>query len=210
VGWLRPAEPTIRLGDVAQQKRRIDSEVLEQPAMDVEMNDFGQLLVRADRSLVIVPGQQQLDDLSLRDRHPALLGQPFSGRAAAGASALVRSQTLSAHGALAPSTACVLYSGAAVARTGPRSADPGATSQRCHAPEDQTGKAREARRERDDHDIVEQQIGDRYLGRKLAEPHKEDVPNLDRVERLPDASHWVHHDEAERVNELLVDFLTSE
>ena len=40
----------------------------------------------------------------------------------------------------------------------------------------------------------------------LAEPHHEDVPNLDRVERLPDASHWVHHDEAERVNELLVDF----
>ena len=51
--------------------------------------------------------------------------------------------------------------------------------------------------------------GDRYLGRKLAEPHKEDVPNLDRVERLPGASHWVHHDEAERVNELLVDFLTA-
>jgi epoxide hydrolase 4 len=49
--------------------------------------------------------------------------------------------------------------------------------------------------------------GDRYLGRTLAEPHAEDVPNLDRVERLPDASHWVHHDEAERVNELLVDFL---
>ena len=49
--------------------------------------------------------------------------------------------------------------------------------------------------------------GDRYLGRKLAEPHHEDVPNLDRVERLPDASHWVHHDEAERVSELLVDFL---
>ena len=48
--------------------------------------------------------------------------------------------------------------------------------------------------------------GDRYLGRKLAEPHHEDVPNLDRVERLPNASHWVHHDEAERVNELLVDF----
>jgi len=50
--------------------------------------------------------------------------------------------------------------------------------------------------------------GDRYLGQKLAEPHHEDVPNLDRVERLPDASHWVHHDEAERVNDLLVDFLT--
>jgi pimeloyl-ACP methyl ester carboxylesterase len=32
------------------------------------------------------------------------------------------------------------------------------------------------------------------------------VPNLDRVERLADASHWVHHDEAERVNELLIDF----
>ena len=48
---------------------------------------------------------------------------------------------------------------------------------------------------------------DRYLGPKLAEPHHEDVPGLDRVERLPDASHWVHHDEAERVNELLLDFL---
>jgi pimeloyl-ACP methyl ester carboxylesterase len=48
---------------------------------------------------------------------------------------------------------------------------------------------------------------DRYLGRRLADPHLQDVPNLDRVERLPDASHWVHHDEAERVNELLVDFL---
>ena len=29
---------------------------------------------------------------------------------------------------------------------------------------------------------------------------------LDRVERLADASHWVHHDEAERVNQLLIDF----
>jgi epoxide hydrolase 4 len=48
---------------------------------------------------------------------------------------------------------------------------------------------------------------DRYLGPKLAEPHHVDVPNLERVERLPNASHWVHHDEAERVNELLVDFL---
>jgi epoxide hydrolase 4 len=47
---------------------------------------------------------------------------------------------------------------------------------------------------------------DRYLGTDLAEPHREDVPNLDRVERLPDASHWVHHDEAERVTRLLVDF----
>src|SRR4051812_40760987 len=46
----------------------------------------------------------------------------------------------------------------------------------------------------------------RYLGPTLAEPPQEDVPNLVRVERLPDASHWVHHDEAERVNEMLVDF----
>ena len=47
---------------------------------------------------------------------------------------------------------------------------------------------------------------DSYLGSELAEPDRDDVPNLDRVERLPDASHWVHHDEAERVNQLLIDF----
>ena len=47
---------------------------------------------------------------------------------------------------------------------------------------------------------------DRYLGPELAEPDHDDVPDLDRVERLPEASHWVHHDEAERVNQLLVDF----
>jgi pimeloyl-ACP methyl ester carboxylesterase len=47
---------------------------------------------------------------------------------------------------------------------------------------------------------------DRYLGPELAEPEHDDVPNLDRVERLPDASHWVHHDEAERVSQLLIDF----
>jgi epoxide hydrolase 4 len=47
---------------------------------------------------------------------------------------------------------------------------------------------------------------DRYLGPKLAEPDHDDVPNLDRVECLPNASHWVHHDEGERVTELLVDF----
>jgi len=28
------------------------------------------------------------------------------------------------------------------------------------------------------------------------------------VERLPDASHWVHHDEADRVTQLLIDFFT--
>jgi epoxide hydrolase 4 len=47
---------------------------------------------------------------------------------------------------------------------------------------------------------------DRYLGEDLAEPDRDDVPNLDRVERLADASHWVHHDEAERVTQLLTDF----
>src|SRR5438093_883869 len=47
---------------------------------------------------------------------------------------------------------------------------------------------------------------DRYLGPKLAEPDRDDVPGLDRVERLPDASDWVHHDEPERVTQLLVDF----
>ena len=41
---------------------------------------------------------------------------------------------------------------------------------------------------------------DSYLGPELAEPDRDDVPNLDRVERLPDASHWVHHDAAERVD----------
>jgi epoxide hydrolase 4 len=50
---------------------------------------------------------------------------------------------------------------------------------------------------------------DRYLGSKLAEPDRADVPNLDRVERLPNASHWVHHDEADRVSELLIDFFRS-
>jgi pimeloyl-ACP methyl ester carboxylesterase len=47
---------------------------------------------------------------------------------------------------------------------------------------------------------------DSYLGPELAEPDHDDVPNLDRVERLPDASHWVHHDQPERVTQLLIDF----
>ena|SRR5690349_11784294 len=47
---------------------------------------------------------------------------------------------------------------------------------------------------------------DEYLRPELAEPEHDDVPNLDRVERLPDASHWVHHDQAERVTRLLIDF----
>lgn len=49
---------------------------------------------------------------------------------------------------------------------------------------------------------------DSYLNPDLAEPEHDDVPHLHRVERLEGASHWVHHDEAERVNRLLIDFFT--
>ena len=47
---------------------------------------------------------------------------------------------------------------------------------------------------------------DGYLGPELAEPDHDDVPNLHRVERLLGASHWVHHDQAQRVTQLLIDF----
>ncbi|MGI8800899.1 MAG: alpha/beta fold hydrolase [Solirubrobacteraceae bacterium] len=50
---------------------------------------------------------------------------------------------------------------------------------------------------------------DRYLGAGLAEPDPADVPNLDRVVRLPGASHWVHRDEPEQVAQLLVEFFAS-
>jgi pimeloyl-ACP methyl ester carboxylesterase len=50
---------------------------------------------------------------------------------------------------------------------------------------------------------------DQYLGEDLAEPEHDDVPNLERVERLPDASHWVHHDAADQVTTLLTDFFAS-
>ena len=50
--------------------------------------------------------------------------------------------------------------------------------------------------------------GDRHLGAELAEPEPADVPNLERVVRLPEASHWVHQDEPERVSELLVEFFS--
>jgi pimeloyl-ACP methyl ester carboxylesterase len=49
---------------------------------------------------------------------------------------------------------------------------------------------------------------DRHLGAELAEPDPADVPNLERVVRLPEASHWVHQDEPERVSELLADFFS--
>jgi pimeloyl-ACP methyl ester carboxylesterase len=47
---------------------------------------------------------------------------------------------------------------------------------------------------------------DRYLGIRLTEGLEGWVPNL-RIERLPDASHWVQNDAPERVNELLLEFL---
>jgi pimeloyl-ACP methyl ester carboxylesterase len=47
---------------------------------------------------------------------------------------------------------------------------------------------------------------DRALGADLAEPDRADVPNLERVVRMPDASHWVQHDEPERVGRLLIEF----
>lgn len=47
---------------------------------------------------------------------------------------------------------------------------------------------------------------DRHIGSELAEPAPEWVPNL-RMERIAEATHWVQHDAAERVNELLVEFL---
>jgi pimeloyl-ACP methyl ester carboxylesterase len=47
---------------------------------------------------------------------------------------------------------------------------------------------------------------DRYLGQELAEPLGSDVPNLAGVHRIPNASHWVHHDAPEQVNQLMIDF----
>jgi epoxide hydrolase 4 len=47
---------------------------------------------------------------------------------------------------------------------------------------------------------------DRHLGAELAEPDRHDVPRLTRVVRLPNASHWVQHDEPDRVSQLLIDF----
>jgi epoxide hydrolase 4 len=46
---------------------------------------------------------------------------------------------------------------------------------------------------------------DRYLGVNLAEPHRSDVPNLERVIKL-DTSHWVQHDEPGQVGDLLSEF----
>jgi pimeloyl-ACP methyl ester carboxylesterase/2-polyprenyl-6-methoxyphenol hydroxylase-like FAD-dependent oxidoreductase len=48
---------------------------------------------------------------------------------------------------------------------------------------------------------------DRYLGSELAAPDRNLVPNI-RVERIPNASHWVQIDRPRQVNELLLGFLT--
>ena len=50
---------------------------------------------------------------------------------------------------------------------------------------------------------------DRFLNQRLAEPPRLWVPNLLRVERLQDASHWVAEDRPLQVNSLLLDFLRS-
>ncbi len=47
---------------------------------------------------------------------------------------------------------------------------------------------------------------DRYLRRSLSVGLSEWIPNV-RIEHLPNASHWVQHDEPDRVNALLIDFL---
>jgi epoxide hydrolase 4 len=48
---------------------------------------------------------------------------------------------------------------------------------------------------------------DRYVLAELAEPDSSDVPNLDRVVHL-DASHWIHHDQADEVSRLLTEFFS--
>lgn len=49
---------------------------------------------------------------------------------------------------------------------------------------------------------------DRYLGSELAQPSPRWAPRA-RVERLPNASHWVHLDQPELVNQLLLEFFST-
>ena len=49
---------------------------------------------------------------------------------------------------------------------------------------------------------------DRSLSRRLSDPPRLWVPNLLRVERLREASHWVAEDRPREVNTLLLDFLS--
>lgn len=46
----------------------------------------------------------------------------------------------------------------------------------------------------------------RYLGVQLTEGLERWIPNL-QLELLPDASHWVHRDQPQRVNQLMIGFL---
>ena len=48
---------------------------------------------------------------------------------------------------------------------------------------------------------------DTALGSELAEPEARWVKDV-RVVHLPEATHWVQHDDPERVNELLMEFLS--
>jgi pimeloyl-ACP methyl ester carboxylesterase len=50
--------------------------------------------------------------------------------------------------------------------------------------------------------------GDSFLGPELADPDPRWVPHA-RVVRIPGARHFVHHDEPEEVNRLVVEFLRS-
>ena len=47
---------------------------------------------------------------------------------------------------------------------------------------------------------------DRFLGPRLTEGLERWAPNV-RIERIPDASHWVQNDAPERVNALMMEFL---
>ena len=47
---------------------------------------------------------------------------------------------------------------------------------------------------------------DKFLGKEMADPPKELVPNA-RVVHLPNASHWVQNDAADEVNRLLLEFV---
>ncbi len=49
-------------------------------------------------------------------------------------------------------------------------------------------------------------VQDQFLGEEMAQPSVE-YCNDGRLERIEDATHWVQHDEPERVNHLLLDFL---
>jgi epoxide hydrolase 4 len=49
---------------------------------------------------------------------------------------------------------------------------------------------------------------DRFLVKEMADPDPRLVPDV-RVVRLPQASHWVQHDEPERVNALLTEFFSA-